>query len=134
MAEVWSSFAADETCLNVTDTYPLTSDHIIGTSSSDVLKSSISTKKYAFLQVFEAHCTLLDDSGNCETTYCSTFSSTTNEDLSISIRLKEDVAQQLNNLCHSSNEPDDSCYFSTCLLYTSPSPRDQRGSRMPSSA
>ena len=25
-------------------------------------------------------------------------------------------------------------YKSTCLLYTSPSPRDQRGSRMPSSA
>ena len=25
-------------------------------------------------------------------------------------------------------------YFDTCLLYTSPSPRDQRGSRMPSSA
>ena len=25
-------------------------------------------------------------------------------------------------------------YFSSCLLYTSPSPRDQRGSRMPSSA
>ena len=24
--------------------------------------------------------------------------------------------------------------FNTCLLYTSPSPRDQRGSRMPSSA
>ena len=24
--------------------------------------------------------------------------------------------------------------ISTCLLYTSPSPRDQRGSRMPSSA
>ena len=24
--------------------------------------------------------------------------------------------------------------FSSCLLYTSPSPRDQRGSRMPSSA
>ena len=24
--------------------------------------------------------------------------------------------------------------FKTCLLYTSPSPRDQRGSRMPSSA
>ena len=30
---------------------------------------------------------------------------------------------------------DNACgYFSTCLLYTSPSPRDQRGSRMPSSA
>ena len=26
------------------------------------------------------------------------------------------------------------CGFCTCLLYTSPSPRDQRGSRMPSSA
>ena len=25
-------------------------------------------------------------------------------------------------------------YFYNCLLYTSPSPRDQRGSRMPSSA
>ena len=25
-------------------------------------------------------------------------------------------------------------YINTCLLYTSPSPRDQRGSRMPSSA
>ena len=25
-------------------------------------------------------------------------------------------------------------YVTTCLLYTSPSPRDQRGSRMPSSA
>ena len=25
-------------------------------------------------------------------------------------------------------------FFRTCLLYTSPSPRDQRGSRMPSSA
>ena len=25
-------------------------------------------------------------------------------------------------------------HFMTCLLYTSPSPRDQRGSRMPSSA
>ena len=27
-----------------------------------------------------------------------------------------------------------SSFFTTCLLYTSPSPRDQRGSRMPSSA
>ena len=25
-------------------------------------------------------------------------------------------------------------YYQSCLLYTSPSPRDQRGSRMPSSA
>ena len=25
-------------------------------------------------------------------------------------------------------------HFDSCLLYTSPSPRDQRGSRMPSSA
>ena len=30
--------------------------------------------------------------------------------------------------------PETSIIFYTCLLYTSPSPRDQRGSRMPSSA
>ena len=30
--------------------------------------------------------------------------------------------------------PEDESKFDTCLLYTSPSPRDQRGSRMPSSA
>ena len=30
--------------------------------------------------------------------------------------------------------PDATGLFGTCLLYTSPSPRDQRGSRMPSSA
>ena len=31
-------------------------------------------------------------------------------------------------------EPKDTTHVSVCLLYTSPSPRDQRGSRMPSSA
>ena len=31
-------------------------------------------------------------------------------------------------------EPEVRPYFEDCLLYTSPSPRDQRGSRMPSSA
>ena len=31
-------------------------------------------------------------------------------------------------------EPDRIVSFRVCLLYTSPSPRDQRGSRMPSSA
>ena len=31
-------------------------------------------------------------------------------------------------------EPSDMYSYGTCLLYTSPSPRDQRGSRMPSSA
>ena len=30
--------------------------------------------------------------------------------------------------------PKDGVYPENCLLYTSPSPRDQRGSRMPSSA
>ena len=33
-----------------------------------------------------------------------------------------------------SGEDDHSGDSNTCLLYTSPSPRDQRGSRMPSSA
>jgi len=112
LARGWSAISADETCLDSTGaSYPLTSDHMIGTSSSTALSSTITTKKYAWLQVFEAHCTSLDDSGNCENTYCSTFSSETNTDLSISVRLKEDVDPQLSNLCHSSNEPDDSCYF-----------------------
>ena len=31
-------------------------------------------------------------------------------------------------------DPDRPKMFNRCLLYTSPSPRDQRGSRMPSSA
>ena len=31
-------------------------------------------------------------------------------------------------------EGDVSAYYATCLLYTSPSPRDKRQSRMPSSA
>ena len=31
-------------------------------------------------------------------------------------------------------EPADNPLYQSCLLYTSPSPRDQRGSRMPSSA
>ena len=30
--------------------------------------------------------------------------------------------------------PEKNGWYSHCLLYTSPSPRDQRGSRMPSSA
>ena len=33
-----------------------------------------------------------------------------------------------------SPKPIASCAMPACLLYTSPSPRDQRGSRMPSSA
>ena len=32
------------------------------------------------------------------------------------------------------NDPESELKFKDCLLYTSPSPRDQRGSRMPSSA
>ena len=34
----------------------------------------------------------------------------------------------------SSSKGQTTCYLGTCLLYTSPSPRDQRGTRMPSSA
>ena len=114
LAVDWPLIDADETCLDSAGaSYPLTSDHMIGTSSSTALSSTIFTQKYAWLQVFEAHCTSLDDSGSCVNTYCSTFSSETNTDLSISVRLKEDVAPQLSNLCHSSNEPNDSCYFNT---------------------
>ena len=37
-------------------------------------------------------------------------------------------------MCTNGEDPPAGAYTSTCLLYTSPSPRDQRGSRMPSSA
>ena len=47
-------------------------------------------------------------------------------------RDQEDIEQKLQSIIGSmrisGGEPTD------CLLYTSPSPRDQRGSRMPSSA
>ena len=38
------------------------------------------------------------------------------------------------NVTDKITEPDSSQTAQACLLYTSPSPRDQRGSRMPSSA
>ena len=42
---------------------------------------------------------------------------------------------QLNKIVDYPNDPPGSCSVcKPCLLYTSPSPRDQRGSRMPSSA
>ena len=51
--------------------------------------------------------------------------------------LQEDGCLQYD--CHQDNGNPHVFYFyeiweSACLLYTSPSPRDQRGSRMPSSA
>ena len=47
----WPSIAADETCLDATDTHPLTLDHVIGTSSSSV-SSDIFVQRYAWLKVF----------------------------------------------------------------------------------
>ena len=44
----------------------------------------------------------------------------------IDIQLKDDLVDKLIFPFHK--------FDITCLLYTSPSPRDQRGSRMPSSA
>ena len=49
--------------------------------------------------------------------------------LSYHYKLKKDLIKSvLDYMSQSSKE------LSSCLLYTSPSPRDQRGSRMPSSA
>ena len=48
------------------------------------------------------------------------------------------ASSSYNGLAHCFFDDDDKEHalhiISTCLLYTSPSPRDQRGSRMPSSA
>ena len=53
-------------------------------------------------------------------------------DGNISIRVGEnEVLCSPTMICKGFMKPDDIC---ACLLYTSPSPRDQRGSRMPSSA
>ena len=47
--------------------------------------------------------------------------------------IKRFTAEQVFNLEYG-DDPQISPDARTCLLYTSPSPRDQRGSRMPSSA
>ena len=47
-------------------------------------------------------------------------------------RLKRSIRDRFQELSVSSDPPGADIYL--CLLYTSPSPRDQRGSRMPSSA
>ena len=112
VADEWTAIDAGETCLDsTTATNALTSTHLIGTSSSTT--TTVSPTKYAFLTVFEAHCTSLSVSGACVIEYCSTFSSSTNSDLGISVRLKDDVESQSGNICHSSNEPDESCYFTS---------------------
>ena len=46
----------------------------------------------------------------------------------------EDANCYLLNTCHIRDKAKEKVYSEICLLYTSPSPRDQRGSRMPSSA
>ena len=42
--------------------------------------------------------------------------------------------KKVSNHLRVNSELDEADLFYICLLYTSPSPRDQRGSRMPSSA
>ena len=49
--------------------------------------------------------------------------------------LREQLRPILVNWCKTKKKPDGSTYnLYTCLLYTSPSPRDKSSSRMPSSA
>ena len=58
--------------------------------------------------------------------------------LALAISMKLDIPvmhiDQLQHLPNTDWKIRDEEDFKTCLLYTSPSPRDQRGSRMPSSA
>ena len=63
------------------------------------------------------------------------------EGLNLSVHDKLTIARHLDDLGVGFIEggwpganPKDTEFFKLCLLYTSPSPRDQRGSRMPSSA
>ena len=50
------------------------------------------------------------------------------------IKLVQSGFEQLESALKEGKSEDLMKYLTTCLLYTSPSPRDQRGSRMPSSA
>ena len=53
---------------------------------------------------------------------------------SVLVDLGEDAWAWFMNVHHIAIDATSSANLFTCLLYTSPSPRDQRGSRMPSSA
>ena len=44
------------------------------------------------------------------------------------------VMPEINSLTYRGYAAQDLCEYCSCLLYTSPSPRDKRQSRMPSSA
>ena len=59
-------------------------------------------------------------------------------DYNVQVRVKDDgTGVVTDNVKMSTNPPDDNAIeeaVKICLLYTSPSPRDQRGSRMPSCA
>ena len=90
---------------------------------------------------------VLTDFGNFVVTYQVVVENTGTVNLG-QLSLLEDLAGQFGsafvnagNLTVTSGTSDpgssitvDSALFNGCLLYTSPSPRDQRGSRMPSSA
>ena len=77
--------------------------HLIGSSTS---VPDISGKKYVKLEIFEAHST---DTDTIE--YCSTFSSTSNADLSVSIQVTNDVLSE--DPCHSTKVAGSECYLDT---------------------
>ena len=52
----------------------------------------------------------------------------------IIIPSSKQIKKSINSLDKKVKKAIDTAYDRICLLYTSPSPRDQRGSRMPSSA
>ena len=57
-----------------------------------------------------------------------------NRTTSLDIKMKQSIVEGQEVIIYASKLSGKKDQTSTCLLYTSPSPRDQRGSRMPSSA
>ena len=105
LSETFASIADGETCVNDSGdaASKLELFHLIGSSTS---VPDISGKKYVKLEIFEAHST---DTDTIE--YCSTFSSTSNADLSVSIQVTNDVLSE--DPCHSTKVAGSECYLDT---------------------
>ena len=118
--ESYAAIDAEETCMYIADAdanageqtrTTLQEHHLIGESSNTAYSDIVGETKYVWLELFEAHLIGKDDIGDDVIDYCYTFSSVTNDDMGISVRVTNDADSRVSeNPCHSSNVAADSCY------------------------